>query len=72
MTYLLVIILIVLLVQLMLSFSIRSKKELTGYPPNLQQKYHIKTRADAWRLLNNPELPEAEKIQIEDLYKHMK
>ena len=72
MSSLLIIALVVLVIQVLMYFSIRSRKQEYTYPSELQRKYQIKTRADAWKLLNNPELPEAEKVQIEDLYKHMK
>jgi hypothetical protein len=72
MSYLLILVLVVLVIQILIFYSTRSGKQANSYPSGLEQKYHIKTRADAWRLLNNPELSEAEKIQIEDLYKKMK
>lgn len=74
MSSLLIIALIVLVIQILLFFSIRSGKQEQELKKTseLEDQYHIKTRADAWRLLNSSEIPEADRIKIEDLYKNMK
>ena len=69
---LLIVVLIVLVIQVLMFFSIRSRKQDSKKTSELEDQYHIKTRADAWRLLNSSEIPEADRIKIEDLYKNMK
>lgn len=72
MSFLLIIVLIVLVIQILMFFSIRSRKQDLKETSEVQDRYHIKTRADAWRLLNSSDLPEADRIKVEDFYKNMK
>jgi len=71
MSSLLILALVVLAVQVVLFFMIRKRKRKLQEPSEIERKYHIRSRADAWKILNNPDLPEAERNEIEDLYKSM-
>lgn len=71
MSSLLILVIVVLVIQVALFFLIRARKQKPDQPSEMERKYHIRTRADAWKHLNNPDLPEAEKIKIEELYKSM-
>lgn len=71
MSSLLILAVVVLGVQVIIFFLIRNRKQKVEFHSEIGKKYQIRTRADAWKLMNNPELPEAERIKIEDLYKNM-
>ena len=68
---LLVLAVVVLVVQVALFFVIRSRKKKLDEASEIERKYKIQSRADAWKVLNDPDLPESERIEIENLYKRM-
>ena len=59
-----------LLFQLILFFIGRSGKKSVK-KENLSSRFNIKSRNDAWKLLNNPKVSAEDKIKIEELYKSM-
>ena len=71
MSSLLILAVIALVIQIVMFFVIRSKKQDLEYPTDIEKKYRIRTRADAWKLMNNPELSDKERTEIEDVYKRM-
>jgi hypothetical protein len=71
MSSLLILALVALGVQIIMFFMIRSRKKGMEYPSEIERKYKIRTRADAWKLLNQPDLPDDERNQIEELYNRM-
>lgn len=64
---LLVFAVVVLILQVVLFFVIRARKKKMK-EESVIEKYNIKTRADAWRLLGDPELDEVDRKRIQDLY----
>lgn len=60
----------VLLFQLILFFIGRSGKKSVK-KENLSSQFNIKSRNDAWKLLNNPKVSAKDKLKIEELYKSM-
>ncbi len=70
-TTILILAIVVLGVQIGMFFAIRAKKKKLTAPSELEKKYNIQSRSDAWTLLNNPDLPEGERKKIESLYKKM-
>lgn len=67
MTFLIVLISLALLLQIGLFFLIRAKKK--QMKEGVMGKYDIKSSADAWRLINDPSIPEEDRDEIEKLYK---
>lgn len=67
MNVLIIVILIVLGIQVTIFVMTRRKikKERAN---NILEKYQIKTAGDAWRIINNPDIPEADRHKIEALY----
>jgi hypothetical protein len=61
---------LVLVFQVVMFFVIR-KQKIEIKENSIESKYKIRTRSDAWNLLNNPGLPEADRIKIEKLYNSM-
>lgn len=64
---LLVFAVIVLIMQVALFFVIRARKKRMK-EESVIEKYNIKTRADAWQLLGDPDLDESDRQQIQALY----
>ena len=61
------IVILALLLQIGLFFLIRSKKK--ELKSGVIERYNIKSPADAWRLINDLTIPEADRQEIERLYK---
>ena len=70
-TTVLILAIVVLGVQIGMYFAIKAKKKKLTAPSELEKKYNIQTRSDAWKLLNNPDLPDGDRKKIEVLYKKM-
>lgn len=71
MTPLLILAIVVLGIQIIMFFMIRSRKKKLESPSEIEKKYKISTRADAWKALNNPDLPDEDRSKIENLYNSM-
>jgi len=71
MTSLLILALVVLVIQFVIFFVTRARKRRMAQPSEIEKKFGIHTRADAWRTLHNQDLSEAERVEIEDLYKKL-
>jgi hypothetical protein len=67
---LLIVAVVVLVFQLVMFFVIRKQKR-TLKENSIEDKYNIRNRSDAWKLINSPGLPEADRIKIEKLYNSM-
>ncbi|MCH7513565.1 MAG: hypothetical protein IH947_06425 [Bacteroidetes bacterium] len=67
---LLVLVIGVLVFQLVLFFLGRSRKQNVK-KENISARFNIKSRNDAWKLLNNPKVSARDKLKIEELYKSM-
>ena len=68
MNYLLVLVAIVLVFQIVLFFLIRKlNKKLKS--DSVIHKYNLKSPADAFKILNDPNIPEKDREEIEILYK---
>ncbi len=67
---LLIVAVVVLVFQVVMFFVIRKQKR-TIKQNSIEDKYNIRTRSDAWKLINSPGLPEADRIKIEKLYNSM-
>jgi len=65
---LIVFVCIVLLLQIVLFFVIRKKRK-EAKENSVIEKYNIRSSSDAFRLLQDPEIPEKDKLEIERLYK---
>ena len=63
--------LFVLAIQVALFFVIRARKKKLK-SESIIDRFDISSRADAWRLLNQPDLPEQDRIKIKKLYKEMR
>jgi len=62
---LLIIAIAVLILQAVMFFTIRHyRKSNMG----IAEKYKIKSRNDAWKLLNDPKLPAKDRDKIQELY----
>jgi len=68
MTPILIIIGIVLLAQVGIFIAVR-KKIRNDKKNSVIEKYTIKSKGDAWRLINNPDIPDEDRLKIEALYK---
>ena len=60
----------VLVFQLVLFFYNRYHKT-NGNTEKISVRFKIKSRNDAWKLLNNPKVSAEDKLKIEELYKSM-
>ena len=67
MAFLIILVSVALLVQLGLFFLIRAKKK--QFKNSVIGKYNIKSAGDAWRLMNDPSIPESDRSEIEKFYK---
>ena len=65
---LIVFVVIVLLLQIALFFVIRQKRK-RDKANSVIEKYNIRSSGEAFRLLQDPDVPEADKKKIEKLYK---
>ncbi|MEN8248481.1 MAG: hypothetical protein ABFS32_06080 [Bacteroidota bacterium] len=66
MKWLLIFLVLIALLQVVLFFYTRKiKKELKN---NVIEKYNLHTPKDAWEALANPDISEADKIEIRKLY----
>ena len=59
---------VVLLLQIFLFFAIRSRNKKIK-KEDVIYKYGIKSSGDAFRLMNNPQIPEEDRIKIEKIYR---
>ena len=71
MSSLLILALVALAIQIAMFFVIRTKKQKLKFPSEIAKKYRIQTRADAWKLMNDPDLSDEDRIEVEDLYKSL-
>jgi len=67
MNFIIALVVIVLFIQIGLFFMIRSKKK-KDKENSVIEKYNIKTAGQAWNLINDPETPEDDRIEIEKIY----
>ena len=67
MKVLIVVIVAVFLIQIVL-FVITRKKMKKEKSESLIEKYNIKTPGDVWRLLNDPNIPEEDRIKLQELH----
>lgn len=68
MNWLLLFVLFVLIFQVAMFFMIRAKRK-KDKRDNVIEKYNIRTPADAFRLLQDPDVPEDDLKKIEELYR---
>lgn len=68
MNWLLLFVFLVLVLQVVMFFIIRAKRK-KDKRKNVIEKYNIRTAADAFRLLQDPNIPENDREKIEELYK---
>ena len=59
---------VVLLFQIALFFVIRARKKKMK-KEDVIEKYGIKSPGEAFELMNNPEIPEEDRIKIEKIYR---
>ena len=59
---------VVLLFQIILFFVIRTRNKRMK-KEDVIEKYGIKSPGDAFELMNNPEIPEEDRIKIEKIYR---
>ena len=71
MTALMILALVVLAIQVVIFFMTRARKRRLQQPSEIEKKFGIHSRADAWRILNTQDLSEAERVEVEDLYKKL-
>ncbi len=67
MNFIIALVVIVLFIQIGLFFLIRAKKK-KDKENSVIEKYNIKTAGQAWNLINDPETPEDDRIEIEKIY----
>lgn len=67
MKYLIIFVSIVLVFQIAMMFVIRWKKKYDKQH-NVLLKYNINTPKDAWECLNDPKIPDEDKVQIQKYY----
>ena len=67
MTWLIVFVVFVFLMQIGLFFVIRAKKK-ADRENSIIEKYNIRSSGDAFKLLNDQSIPEEDRIEIEQLY----
>ena len=63
----LVFISVVLILQLVMFFVIRARRKKIK-TSSVIERYNIKTAGDAFRIMNDPTLPEEDRLEIEKLY----
>lgn len=68
MTVIIVFVVVVLVFQITLFFVIRSRNKKLK-KEDIIEKYDIKSPGDAFELMNNPEIPEGDRIKIERIYR---
>ncbi len=67
MNFIIALVVIVLFIQIGLFFLIRAKKK-KDKENSVIEKYNIKSAGQAWNLINDPETPEDDRIEIEKIY----
>ena len=67
MTYLIVLAVCVLILQLFIFFYLRRKNRHMR-ETDILLKYDIKTRKDAWHKLQDPDLPEDDRKKLQEIY----
>ena len=67
MTYLIILVSVVLAFQIGMMFLIRWKKK-KDREENVLLRYNIQSPSDAWKCLNDPEIPDEDKAKIQDYY----
>ena len=63
--------LFVLAIQVVLFFVIKARKKKMK-SESIIDRFDINSRADAWKILNQPDLAEQDRIKINKLYKEMR
>jgi len=64
----LALILVLVLITLIIVFFFKLSKEKDAIDSGISKKYGIKTRNDAWNMINNPLVPDEDRKKIEELY----
>ena len=67
MTYLIIFVSIVLAFQIGMMFLIRWKKK-KDREENVLLRYNINSASDAWKCLNDPNIPDEDKTKIQEYY----
>ncbi len=67
MNLIIIFVVVVLIIQIALFFVIRARNKKLK-KENVIEKYNIKSPGEAFELMNNPEIPEEDRIKIEKLY----
>ncbi len=67
MTILVIVIIGVLVLQILIFVTTRSKIK-KNRANSIVEKYNIKTSGDAWRLINDPRIPDKDRHKIEEIY----
>ena len=67
---LLIIAIVILAFQIVMFFIIRVQKRNIK-SNSVSGKYNIKSRNDAWKLLNDPGVSKEDKLKIEEIYKSL-
>ena len=68
MNLIIIFVVFILLFQITLFFVIRARNKKMK-KEDVIEKYAIKTPGDAFELMNNPEIPEEDRIKIEKIYR---
>lgn len=68
MTLLTIVIVVVLGVQILI-FVMTRKKIKREKADSVLEKYNIKSSGDAWRVINNQDIPEEDRHKVEEIYK---
>jgi len=59
---------VALSIQIVLFIMAKQKKKLSVTNDSVLEKYNIKTRGDAFKLINSHQIPEVDRIKIEKFY----
>ncbi len=68
MTWLIIFVVLVLIMQIGLFFVIRAKKK-ADKENSIIEKYNIRSSGDAFKLLNDSSIPEEDRKKIEEVYR---
>ena len=60
--------LVLFLIAQIIFFFFKLSKDKSGNEKGMLKKYGIKTRNDAWKMINNPLVPDEDRQKIEKLY----
>jgi len=61
-------VIVALFIQIALFYMAKQKKKLTVTKDSILEKYNIKTKGDAFKLINSHQIPEVDRIKIEKFY----